>query len=178
MPFAHPDHAELLGELRRAGDPPSREPRNDSYGSSGHLYYFVRVPVRRAIARAWLARHRSTPAADVFALVESLFQGESHEEKTLAAILLAYHRGARGLAGPKHIERWLDQLSGWAEVDGLCQSTFSAEEVLGDWVKWRALIRRLARHASVHSAGPRSCCSPVPCSTRRIHGSPSSRSRS
>jgi 3-methyladenine DNA glycosylase AlkD len=147
---AHPEHAGILDALRSAGDPPSRAPRNDSYGSSGHLYYFVRVPVRRTIARSWLAAHRSASASDVLALIESLFQGESHEEKTLAAILLAYHRGARESAGPKHVERWLDQLSGWAEVDTLCASVFSAEDLLGGWTTWRALIRRLARHASVH----------------------------
>jgi 3-methyladenine DNA glycosylase AlkD len=150
MRFAHPEHAGLLDALRSAGDAPSREPRNDSFGSSGRLYYFVRVPVRRAIARSWLARHRAAPASDVLALIESLLAGESHEEKTLAEILLACHGEARRLAGPKHIERWLDQLSGWAEVDGLCQSTFSAQELLGQWRAWRALIRRLARDPAAH----------------------------
>ena len=150
MRFGHPEHAALLAELRRAGGPASSEPGNDSYGSSGHVYYLVPVPARRAIARSWISRHRSAPAADVLALIESLLHGESHEEKTLGEILLAYHREARRLAGWRHIERWLDQLSGWAEVDGLCQSTFSAEELLADWVKWRALIRRLARDAAVH----------------------------
>jgi 3-methyladenine DNA glycosylase AlkD len=150
MRFAHPEHAGLLDALRSAGDPPSREARNDSYGTSGHLYYWVPVPVRRALARSWLAAHRGAPASDVLALIESLLGGESHEEKTLAEILLAYHRDARHLAGPKHIERWLDQLSGWAEVDGLCQSTYTAEELLGHWTAWRALIRRLARHSAVH----------------------------
>ncbi len=146
----HPDHAGLLAELRKAGRPPSREPGTDSYGSSGHVYYFVSVPMRRALARSWLAAHRSAPPADVLALIESLLHGESHEEKTLAEILLSYHEGARRLAGSKHVERWLDQLNGWAEVDGLCQSTFSPEELLEDWVKWRALIRRLARDEAVH----------------------------
>ncbi len=150
MRFAHPEHAVLLAALQSAGDPPSREPRNDSYGTSGHLYYWVPVPVRRALARAWLAAHRSASADDVLALVDSLFAGESHEEKTLAAILLAYHRAAREQAGPTHVARWREHLSGWAEVDSLCQNVFSADHVLGSWSAWRALIRRLARHASVH----------------------------
>ena len=79
---------------------PLGEPRDgaQSWGaySCGNV---VRVPVRRTIARAWLTAHRSASAGDVLALIESLFQGESHEEKTLAAILLADHRGARESAG-------------------------------------------------------------------------------
>lgn len=150
MQFALQEHARLLAELQAAGHVPSREARNDSFGSSGHLYYSVRVPVRRAIARKWLAAHRDVGPSDVVALVDSLFRGESHEEKTLAAMLLASHREARHLAGTKHVERWLDHLAGWAEVDTLCQSTFGPDEIIGDWVKWRALIGRLARHTNIH----------------------------
>src|SRR5262245_53728949 len=132
MRFAHPEHAGLLDALRKAGEAPSRAPGNDSYGSSGRLYYGAPVPARRAIARAWLARHRTATAAEVLALIESLFAGESHEEKTLAAILLACHREARRHAGPKQIERWLDLLRGWAEVDSLCQGAFTEDDVLED----------------------------------------------
>lgn len=149
MQFALREHAQLLAQLRSAGDAPSREPRNDSFGSSGHLYYFVRVPVRRTIARKWLAAQRAAKPSDVLTVIDSLFRGESHEEKTLAAMLLAYHPVARQLAGTRHIERWLDHLAGWAEVDTLCQSTYGSDEVLGDWIKWRAMIRRLARSAAI-----------------------------
>jgi 3-methyladenine DNA glycosylase AlkD len=141
----HPSHVELLADLRRVGGPPARvEHRNDSYGGSGHLYYRVPVPARRRIAREWLARNRAMSAADVLAVVESLFAGRSHEEKTVAALLLGYHPPARRRAGPADLDRWLGQLNGWAEVDTLCQNVFPAEEMVARWPAWEQLIGRFA----------------------------------
>jgi 3-methyladenine DNA glycosylase AlkD len=148
----HREHAKLLHQIRAAGRAAARgQPgETDSYGGSGHLYYRVSVPTRRRLAKKWLAAQQALPAAEFLSVVESLFAGESHEEKTLGALLLGYCKAARSEAGPARIERWLDQLNGWAEVDTLCQNTFSADELLGDVRAWRALIERLARDANIN----------------------------
>lgn len=70
------------------------------------------VPVRCAL----LARRAPRRDGRRGALIKILLHGESHEEKTLAETLLAYDKGARHLARSKHIERWLDQLNGWANA--------------------------------------------------------------
>jgi 3-methyladenine DNA glycosylase AlkD len=147
----HPEHRPLLAQIRAAGQPPKRgEPgENDSYTGSRHIFYRVSVPERRRIARAWLAR-RSWPAGDVLELVESLLAGASHEEKTLAALLLGYSPSARRAARPEDVERWLEHLCGWAEVDSLCQSVFPAEQLLAQWNTWRALIKRLSRDGNIN----------------------------
>ncbi len=83
------DHAAILAELTRLARPVHGGPaQNDSYGGSGRPFFNVSVPDRRAIARRWLAAHRAAPLDGLRALVESLFAGESHEEKTLATLLL------------------------------------------------------------------------------------------
>lgn len=104
----------------------------------------MRVPVRREIAKNWLARNKTMPATDFLAVVRSLFEGESHEEKTLAALLLGYHPSARRHVGPQDVDGWLEHLNGWAEIDTLCQNVFSADELLTSWPAWESLIRRLA----------------------------------
>jgi len=140
----HPDHPRLLAELKAAARPVGGMPaQNDSYGGSGRPYYNVAVPERRAMARRWLADHRSDGPQPVLALVESLFDGASHEEKTLAAILLGASTAARQAARPADIDRWLGKLNGWAEVDSLCQNLFTAGEMMRDWPAWKGLIQAL-----------------------------------
>jgi hypothetical protein len=126
----HREHKQLLRMIKDAGDPPQRgapDRENDSYGSGGHIFYRVAVPDRRRMAKRWLAAHKATPAQGFLSVVESLFAGASHEEKTLAALLLGYHAPGRRAARPKDVDRWLDHLRGWAEIDSLCQNVFSAE---------------------------------------------------
>lgn len=143
----HPEHAQLLEGLREGGSKGAAE--LDRYGGSGHQLLGVSVPARRKLAKAWVAAHRQLPAREVIAVVESLFSGESHEEKTLGALLLGYHAPARAAIAPARISQWLEHLHGWAEVDSLCQNLFTANEVLGRWSSWRTLIERLGRHASI-----------------------------
>lgn len=140
----HPDHPALLAELKAAARPVGGAPaQNDSYGGSGRPYFNVAVPERRAIARRWLAAHQAEGATAVLALAESLFNGVSHEEKTLAAILLGASTAARQAARPADLDRWLGRLNGWAEVDSLCQNLFTAGEMMRDWPAWKGLIETL-----------------------------------
>jgi 3-methyladenine DNA glycosylase AlkD len=141
----HPRHADLLAAIQRTGGPRRQgNDHNDSYGSSGHPFYRVPVPVRREIARTWLAGDRTRPTAEILAVTESLFAGDSHEEKTLAALLLGYHRATRNRTGPADVERWLDHLNGWAEIDTLCYGIYTAPELLAGWADWENLLRRLS----------------------------------
>jgi len=56
----------------------------------------------------------------------------------------------RSAATPADVDRWLDQLNGWAEVDSLCQNLFPADQMLGDWPAWRALIEGLSTDANIN----------------------------
>jgi 3-methyladenine DNA glycosylase AlkD len=147
----NPAHADLLAELKALARPiPPDWPTTDSYGGSGHLFYRVSVPERRTMARRWIAANKQAPTEDVLVVIDSLFQGESHEEKTLAALLLDYHAAARRKAVPADLDRWLSQLNGWAEVDSLCQNRFSAEEMLADWPAWRGMLERFSKDSDIN----------------------------
>ncbi len=146
----HSHHKVLLAGLEKNHRRRAHSQANDSYLSSGHHYYDVSVPVRRALAKAWLNENRSLPDSEFLAVLDSLYRGRSHEEKTLASILLAYHRAARQAVGTKQLGEWLDHLVGWAEIDSLCQSAFTAEEILGSWRDWERFIRSLSRHKNIN----------------------------
>jgi 3-methyladenine DNA glycosylase AlkD len=148
----HPEHRRLLEQLRSIGEPPAiaRDGENDSYGSSERIFYWVPVPARRRIARNWIRGHGAVSADETLAVVESLFSGESHEEKTLAALILGDCLPARERARPADVERWLGQLNGWAEIDALCQSVFTGDELLAHWRAWRASIRKFSTHSNAN----------------------------
>jgi 3-methyladenine DNA glycosylase AlkD len=145
----HPEHARLRAELEALAPPPSGRPGPGYLGQGSHPLLGVPVPARRALARRWAADRKAWPATEILAVVESLFAGETYDEKTLAPLLLAQHRAARLAVRPADVERWLGGLQGWAEVDHLCQNLFPAEQLLADWDAWREVIQRLAGAAAI-----------------------------
>lgn len=146
----NPHHAHLLAELRDARPDGPRPLARDVYGGSGRAFLNLSVPSLRAIARAWLTAHKNLELTAFLAVVESLLGGETHDERTLAALLLAAHPKGRRAATPGDVERWLGALNGWAEVDALCANLFTAEEMLADWPAWSAMLSRLARSADIN----------------------------
>jgi len=147
----HPEHAKLLAALRAAAPPgPRGGIGNDSYGGSGRPFFGITAPVRRDIARRWAAERRSAPPTEVLAVVESLSEGETHEERTQGAFLLAAHPRARRAVRPADVERWLGRLNGWAEIDCLCQNLFAWPDMAADWPAWRAMIEGLAQSKNIN----------------------------
>jgi len=138
------EHAALLAGLRAAGRPYRGGVQNDSYSGSGHPFLNVSAPQRRQLIRTWLAGHRGASDDELIGLADRLFDGETHEEKTLGAILLGCSARARRAARPAMVDGWLGKLNGWAEIDSLCASVFTAEEMASDWPAWRGLIERLS----------------------------------
>jgi 3-methyladenine DNA glycosylase AlkD len=147
----HPDHAKLLAELRQAARPSADGlARTDSYGGSGRLHFNTPVPAQRATAKRWLAANKAADIAGALALVESLLAGQSHEEKTLAAILVGASARLRLAVRPADLCRWLGQVNGWAEVDSFCQNLFSAEQMVDDWPAWRVFLEALSTDADIN----------------------------
>ena len=141
----HRHHKTLLAEITKLRRKRTHSQANDSYLSSGHRYYDVSVPARRALAKAWLKDNKAIADAEFIALLDVLIRGKSHEEKTVACILLSYHPAGRKQVEPAQLDVWLDHLVGWAEIDSLGANVFKAEELLSDWPTWSAFIKNLAR---------------------------------
>jgi len=146
----HAHHKNLLAELEKHQRTRAHSQANDSYLSSGHHYYDVSIPTLRALAKAWLKGNKGIADREFLAVLASLYRGHSYEEKVLASILLSYRRAGRKTIRTKQLDAWLDGLAGWAEIDSLCQSAFTAEEVLGNWSEWQSFIRKLSRDRNIN----------------------------
>ena len=143
-------HHSLLTELKKNRGKGTLWSDSDSYLSSGHYYYSVSVPIRRKIAEDWLKKNRKISQKDFAKVIDSLYKGKSHEEKSIASMLLGYSYHRREKIRVKQLAVWLNHLSGWAEIDSLCQNIFTAKEILKDWEKWSAFIRQLSKDENIN----------------------------
>lgn len=110
----------LLEQIRQHADP-EHQVRMSMVVPTGLKVYGLRVPQLRDIARAWGRAHQQVARDDLVALVDSLWNGESREERLLVIYLLGhYKRWIPGLTWA-HFERWRQDLDNWEITDGLGQ---------------------------------------------------------
>ncbi|MDP2860852.1 MAG: DNA alkylation repair protein [bacterium] len=140
------NYREILKELEKAAG--GCEYRPESLGT-GKFCYKISVPARRKIARGWVKTNDISPD-EFINLLNLLYHGRSHEEISFAGLLLEGMPALRKTVPPEKLEEWLGHTEGWAEVDSLCQSNFSAVEVLGKWSKWKKLIEKLSQNSNPH----------------------------
>ena len=146
----NPHHRSLLAGIKKNGRTRAHSQANDSYLSSGHHYYDVSIPTLRAIAKTWLKENKDIAHEEFIAGIDGLYGGKSYEEKVLASLVISYHHAGRQMIGPKQLDGWLDGLVGWAEIDSLCASAFTAKEMLADWSAWKRFLQTLARDRNIN----------------------------
>lgn len=146
-------HQEILEEIKRVAEV---NPRADSrfdprkYMGTTKPYLNISNPQTREILRKWVKEHKDISLADLLALLDSTFTGHSHTEKSLGGKLLEYVPKLRSQIKPECLDRWLTGAAGWGEVDSLCQSSFTAKEMLVNWEEWERLLKRFVADKDVH----------------------------
>lgn len=116
----------LLDQIEEYSDPEYAQVISRTI-PSGLEVYGLRVFELRQIVRAWRRGHKDVDCADLMALAEALWHGQSREERMLALELLRHY--------PQHIpqlawssfERWRRELDNWELTDVL------GVGVLGPW---------------------------------------------
>jgi 3-methyladenine DNA glycosylase AlkD len=146
----HLEHKNILNEIKKNQKQGTKYFENDSYLGSGHHYYDVSVPIKRKIAKKWVGEHKDISSKEFILLLDSLYKGESYDEKTMASALLGYLSKQRSLVTPKNLNEWLGYLVGWAEVDSLCQNIFTYSEFLANWKEWERFIIKLSGDKNIN----------------------------
>jgi 3-methyladenine DNA glycosylase AlkD len=84
-------------------------------------------------------------------LLDSLYsKATTFAEIDMAARILAVVPTIRKNLEPELLDYWLNFTHGWAEDDLLCQSNFTAEEVLGNWPKWEKILIKFSNDENVN----------------------------
>jgi len=83
-------------------------------------------------------------------LISSLYQsGTTFTEIDFAGKVLGVVKHIRPQITPQYLDFWLDFATGWAEVDLLCQSNFSALEILAKWSEWKKMLIKFRRSQNI-----------------------------
>ncbi len=150
--MANKHHLELISAVRAHARrlPQSQKEKLQSYLGTDKTCYAIGADTERQIVKEWIKKHLDLARSEYIELLRSLCQGESINEISMAGELLESFPKLRKTIEPEHLDVWLNGVHGWAEVDSLCQSKFSAYEVLAGWKEWKDLLIKLALDANVH----------------------------
>jgi 3-methyladenine DNA glycosylase AlkD len=116
----HPTRQEALSRFRqqfkRLADP-ERAAQEKRYLKSPFKFYGVSVPQMRAVARQFRRENRDVAKRALWDICQALWQGEFHEERALAMLLLEEYRTLLDYSDIPLLERMLRESTNWDQVD-------------------------------------------------------------
>jgi 3-methyladenine DNA glycosylase AlkD len=145
----HHLHENILEQIRVVAQNPDRSKLSDAYHGTTHPHYYLSNPQLRQIAKGWVKAHQNISVNEYLACLDSLYQGVSYEEKIIGGYLLEYTPRLRKHIAPDMINRWLQYLEGWAEIDSLCQGKLDANNFLESWNEWKATLSQFSDSSSI-----------------------------
>ncbi len=116
----------------------------EDYSGSPDPSLFITSPVLHKIVDDFSKKYSDISFTDFVRLLDSLYRGKYSTEKYTASFLLGKFHKHRKQLNPDKLDGWLSYLNGWAQIDSLCQSIFSSEDMDLKWPKWLKLIRRFS----------------------------------
>lgn len=143
-------HQEIVKAFQQ--EPKHQTKFNDpqKYSGNSDFSYGTPVPLKRIIAKKLLKEHPNITFSEYIELLNILAKGQSHEEKTIIGHVLGYHHTFRAMIEPQHLEPILDQLYGWEQVDSVCQSVFTAEQICNSWSRWKGFLEKLSFDTNIN----------------------------
>jgi 3-methyladenine DNA glycosylase AlkD len=143
-------YAEILAEIKKSVGKKSEDMAwVKKYMGTDKIFYSLRSETKKKIAKNFIKKYPNISLVGYIDLLNSLFAGKSHEEICVASRLLEFLPKLRKQLNPKVLDKWLDNACGWGEIDSICQSNFSAEELLDDWSGWEELILKFSKDKNI-----------------------------
>lgn len=144
-----PHHKEILNEIKKHPPKPAKH-NAKNYIGTGSIQYHLSNPAKGKIAAEWKRKNKNISFEEFKAFLYSLNEGKSHDEKSFVGRLLQLFPKYRSRVLPKDLDRWLENVQGWAEVDGLCQSNFTYQDFFQNWDVWQKSTKRFSKDKNVH----------------------------
>jgi len=146
----NPHHQAILRQFQAVIPGRGQVKQRPEHLGTTRVWYGLKNEQSRRILLDFSAAHKDLSYDDWLALIDSLYQGDSYEERCAPRTLFRkFPRYRRQLPRPQ-LDAWLGCLNGWAEVDSACQTVFTDKDLLADWSGWSALLDKLASDANVN----------------------------
>lgn len=88
--------------------------------------------------------------AQLVDLLSRLFAADNFEEYVVGGKIFTFLQPDIRMKIPfDQLEKWLSKAKGWVEVDVICQSSFSANEVIERWNEWKKTINSFAKSDNI-----------------------------
>lgn len=146
----NPHHQAILRQIKAAIPGRGDVKQRPEHLGTTRLWYGLKNEQSRAIILDFAAAHKDLRYEDWLALIDSLYHGESYEERCAPRTLFRKYPRYRRELPLAQLDGWLGCLNGWAEVDSTCQTVFSDKDLLAEWNGWSALLDSLANDANVN----------------------------
>jgi len=147
----HKLHKEIWNDIeQRAAESNTPLQNGNHYVGTTKPIYGMRSAVIGDMFRAFHRRHPDLTQAEFVALLDSLARGKTYNEFVAVGVLLGTYPQLRAALDPRCLDRWLENASGWAEVDVTCQFNFNAREMSTNWQTWKRLLTAFTKDANVH----------------------------
>ncbi len=146
----NPHHQHLVSQFQATKPGRGKMQQRPEHRDISRRWYGLTNAQHRQIIHSFIATHRDLPYDDWLALIDTLYHGDSYEERCAPRTLFSkYPRFRRQL--PLHqLDEWLGLLEGWAEIDSTCQTVFSDKDLLANWGAWQALLESLSRDQNIN----------------------------
>jgi hypothetical protein len=145
-------HKEILARIKQhaAETNAPLQKQGDRYVGTTKPIYLLKAAVIGEIFHEFAKHHPDLPPREFIALLDSLSRGETHNELAFIGMLLSHLPRLRATLTPRALDRWLARAKGWAEIDCICQSNFTADELLANWGAWKRWLVAWSRSTNVH----------------------------
>ena len=146
----NPHHQSILRQFQQVVPGRGQTTQRPEHLGTARKWYGLKNDQRRRIMLDFCAAHQDLSFTDWLALIDSLYRGDSYEERCAPQTLFRKFPRYRRQLPLSQLDAWLSCLDGWAEIDSTCQIVFSDQDFLADWAGWSALLAALSDDADVN----------------------------
>jgi 3-methyladenine DNA glycosylase AlkD len=139
------DYNKLIKKLKSKSNgqrPPS------GYSGNNDPSLGVRTPVLREIAKDFVGS-TNLDLEGRLNIIDRLIKGKFSDEKYLAGKIIEYDKELKNSIKSSQINKWLEHLTGWCQIDTICQSNFKADDLLNNWQEWETELIKLSKSDSI-----------------------------
>lgn len=148
-------YSEITRELKRFSNPPKKNDEDRRFDLNRYLgtpraFLNVPTPTKRKIVKEFFKKHQTLDVSDFRQLLDRLYHAKTFDEVSITGILLEGAAEFRKNLKLSQSEKWLSLLRGWAEIDSTCHPSFTAGEILANWLKWKKFLIKLSKDKNIN----------------------------